>query len=400
MFGNAWHYRSSSSSDNNIRRRSSSSLTSPMQYTMKNKKNKIYKKNMNLKQNKFKISLHNWKHLFWFIFIVIALYMTYVIINLIQMIKKQSYIVHQPLPSNYYDTLLNKPIITLDGINKNIFSTHKYDIPKFNVESFNKSNDWKFTFYNDSMMRSSLFDIYHDNKEKWHWIQKIKFPVELADLWRYSILYEYGGLYVDSDVYLLEPIQYWFYNYDYTINNIPVNQKSAYQLMIHSNDIINIDMVIGIENDKSFNGNPLQFTQWTILSKQNSILLKNIIEHVFQNMKLYEPIQTNIQKRTGPIVWTEGILNYISEHSRDLNGKNKNGKPNVLLNRKELDKKGQIITLYPNYNDNDKFYVAILPYRAFNQCRIYCEKVKDIHQILVQHQFSGKWKNALNHLFG
>ena len=363
-------------------------------------KKEFYQEN-NITKN-IKKSVH-WKIYFLILFIFGFIWIVWHIFSMIKYFKFCEYKIIKSLPMMFYKTNKYQTIISLNLINKTIFTTTNNKMSNINYNSFKyNNNNWTINIYNDIKMRNSLYNIYKYNRKNIKLIKNTKYPVELSDLWRYSIINKYGGLYTDTDVYLLQPIDLWFYIYDYTLNNIPINLLSKYQSIKHYNNI-DISMIIGIEELNSYHGNPMQFVQWCFVSKKNNPLLTYIINSVLNSMKKYSNTQINIQKRTGPIIWTKSILNYIATHTIDLNGIKNDGYPNALLNRNELNKRGQLIKLYPYNKDNLNyyFYLVILPFRAFNQCRVGCN-VKDIkneHEILIKHQFKGSWKNAINTIF-
>lgn len=115
-------------------------------------------------------------------------------------------------------------------------------------------------------------------------------PVERTDMWRYLALYTYGGVYADSDVKCLKPIDEW---------NAENNRDAQ--------------VLIGLEGTAQNWHRGNQFQQWTIASTANHTLLGSMPRYI--NVYIREhPSHSgsdSILKRTGPHRWTDAILDYM-----------------------------------------------------------------------------------------
>lgn len=86
-----------------------------------------------------------------------------------------------------------------------LIQTYKKPIPKDIVEQTlsNLPNNVSYQFYNDNRrdeyMKTQTSEIYNLFK-------KLKHQAHKADIFRYCILYEFGGIYVDADSIILQPI--------------------------------------------------------------------------------------------------------------------------------------------------------------------------------------------------
>eukprot|EP01084_Bolivina_argentea_P186815 321919_1 len=200
--------------------------------------------------------------------------------------------------------------------------------------------------------------------------------VEQADLWRYSIVNEYGGVYLDNDVVVIKPINEWITSNIYDLGEVI--------------DLdMGLDMIIGIEMPHQ-NGNniinPMQFVQWTFVSKANNPILQYVIEFVIESIRNIGFISTDndvehdmlIQEKTGPIIWTKAILYFIQKY--DIT--------NSMKSIDEINKFGQLLRL--NYNGSI-LKLVILPRSAF--CNINNEP-GSLRRVLIEHQFHGSWKIA------
>jgi len=101
-----------------------------------------------------------------------------------------------------------------------------------------------------------------------------------GDLWRYMIIYKYGGVYADLDTVCLNPIDNWM-NDEY-------------------------DMIVCPEND-------MHFCQWTFAAAPGSPIIKSVLDYIkkgFQNPNYDQDHFVHIL--TGPDAWTNGIKNILN----------------------------------------------------------------------------------------
>jgi mannosyltransferase OCH1-like enzyme len=92
-------------------------------------------------------------------------------------------------------------------IPKNIFQTHKslvYLISKKKSKILNAMNTWRrfsnnynYYFYNNSMCDKFMKNNFDEKINNAYF--KLPMGVMKADLWRYCIIYKYGGVYADAD---------------------------------------------------------------------------------------------------------------------------------------------------------------------------------------------------------
>ena len=96
-----------------------------------------------------------------------------------------------------------------NNISKVIYLSHKESIPNFVIKSWKKLNpNYKIKFYNDKDCRKFIKENYpqsyldyFDRLSNYKGSGPIK-----CDFWRCLILYKYGGVYADSDIEPLIPI--------------------------------------------------------------------------------------------------------------------------------------------------------------------------------------------------
>jgi mannosyltransferase OCH1-like enzyme len=240
-------------------------------------------------------------------------------------------------------------------IPKNIFQTHisyEYIVNKFSNDYINIEaaiNTWKrfapefeYKFYNDN--ECDQFMKTHFDDRIYTAYNSLPLGVMKADLWRYCIIYHYGGIYADTDTLCICPNLNEFLN---TINNIA--QTTEYQL------------IVGAENGA-------HFCQWIFSAPKNSPILKSVIDLVIDRIYEYGVVDGSynnytskdhmVHYLTGPQVFTEGIEKYLKEnnlptysdkrdYTKEYCENNYNEKQSVIkiLNHEKLHKK-MVIHVY------------------------------------------------------
>jgi mannosyltransferase OCH1-like enzyme len=173
-------------------------------------------------------------------------------------------------------------------IPKNIFQTHKskeYILKKTKI--LNAVITWKklqpeynYFFYSDKdcntfmrdKMGGSIYEAYC----------RLPLAVMKADLWRYCVIYYYGGIYADTDtICLLKP--------QFFIND----------------SLLTVSPEIGTN----------YFCQWTFSAPKDSPILKSIIDLSVERILTIKEIKGEhiIHYLTGPAVFTDGIIKYLKE---------------------------------------------------------------------------------------
>jgi alpha 1,6-mannosyltransferase len=177
-----------------------------------------------------------------------------------------------------------------------------------------------------------------------------------ADLARYLLLNTFGGVYSDVDTKLIRPIGDWADNNDSKVG-----------------------LMVGIEVDttradwKEWYPRSLGFCQWTMASSPGHPVLAKVIYNVIENI---QNAKNEIKKEdvvilTGPGVWTDAIMEYLS-----LQGVEEI----QLRNLKEPLLKGD---------------VYVLPITAFSPGvgHMGSQDITD-KEARVQHLFEGSWKES------
>jgi mannosyltransferase OCH1-like enzyme len=123
--------------------------------------------------------------------------------------------------------------------------------------------------------------------EEWHRIF-ISAPVGVmrGDIWRYMIIYKYGGVYSDLDTECWKPISSW--------------------IMEDKN------MIVCPETSE-------HFCQWTFAAAPNHPVIKSVLDQI--KLEFINPdynAQHFVHNLTGPAVWTRGINSKLNISVRNL----------------------------------------------------------------------------------
>jgi mannosyltransferase OCH1-like enzyme len=174
----------------------------------------------------------------------------------------------------------------------NIFQTHKSieyikSKPKIlnAVKSWTKhSNNFKYFFYSDELCDKFMREKFSGNV--YNAYLKLPMAVMKADLFRYCVIYFYGGIYADTDTICM------------------VNPY----IFIKNNSLLTIVP----ESDS------IHLCQWVFSAPKNSPILKSIIDLSVEKILLAKEIKGEhvIHELTGPLVFTEGIEKYLKQHNK------------------------------------------------------------------------------------
>lgn len=176
----------------------------------------------------------------------------------------------------------------MSTIPKNIFQTHKsfeYVKTKPKLLKATKtwirfSNEFNYYFYDNEMCDKFMKE--NMNSRTYSAYSLLPMGVMKADLWRYCVIYKYGGIYTDIDTIC------------YVNPNIFIN---------------NAQLVVSPELGTNY------FCQWTFAACPGSPFLKSIIDLSVERI-LTTPIKGEhiIHYLTGPALFSDGIDKYLKEN--------------------------------------------------------------------------------------
>lgn len=159
------------------------------------------------------------------------------------------------------------------------------DLPsyiKMCAESWQDSNpSWTYRY----MTNSDAYDFIKNNygNEYARLYLKAKIPMCQADFWRYLVLHQHGGVYVDLDMLCMSPIEEWF----------------------------NLDTDLSLFNSAPEEVNTWKtktYDQWMIGAKKESLAMLAAINAVANKINLAEDGRVSYHD-TGSLVFTEAINN-------------------------------------------------------------------------------------------
>ena len=160
---------------------------------------------------------------------------------------------------------------------------------KSHIERLKKMNpEWIFHLYDDEDIRSFIKEYY--DKDMLNTFNMITSGAGKADLWRYLVLYQFGGLYLDLDSEIITPLDQWIKETDRCI----LSQEGCTQppeLCPYPG--VNRCMV-----------------QWALIYEPKHPFMKATIDQVVNNIKNKINIH-NLLICTGPVVYTNCIYTTI-----------------------------------------------------------------------------------------
>lgn len=136
-----------------------------------------------------------------------------------------------------------------------------------------KNPEYEYRYMDDAQAAEFVLNEYGS---EWHEIfMNVPVGVMRGDLWRYLVIYKYGGVYADLDTECWEPISVWMKN--------------------------DKEMIVCPEND-------IHYCQWTFAASAGHPVLKSVLDHIKEGFKNPNYNQDHfVHIYTGPAAWTEGI---------------------------------------------------------------------------------------------
>ena len=201
------------------------------------------------------------------------------------------------------------------SIPKIIWQTYKTDFndlpitPKRTAQTWKRLNKtYKYKYLSDKDVEDFVFKYYGKD---WHeLLMSVPLGVIKADIFRYLIIYKFGGVYTDIDTQCIMPIDTW-------IRGL----RSPYK---------EYDAVFGAEvvGDGQF---PYRICQWTFAAKPNLPIFKTLIDNVYEALSNidWSTVKDHnhaIHFTSGPNIFSYSILSHLGmastidgEHVYDIN---------------------------------------------------------------------------------
>ena len=211
--------------------------------------------------------------------------------------KYSNYRNHQTLINNkhYHYAHKHKNIFNLSPIPKNIYQTHKSkEYIENNPKLLEASKSWKDSCYNyyfhtdddrDNFMEKFL------GKENYKYYEQLPLQVMKADFWRYCIIYEYGGLYTDTDTKCLS-----------NLDDILVGD---YNLILVPEPFWNTNLIC----------------QWVFAASPKHPALLLLINKILDKLKKGIDLTDKnfVHNYTGPTIFTDSIVEWMTVNNYKIN---------------------------------------------------------------------------------
>jgi len=153
--------------------------------------------------------------------------------------------------------------------------------------------NYTYNHYTDQDMEVFVYKHFSWMLDMW----KQLLPIQKADVFRYLIIYKYGGVYADSDTIALVPVDYWIERKD--------NSSKCWETS-------QINTIVGLEG---LTPTWKIWAQWTFVAFPSLPHFKYLIEKIYETWKINEkPIAhenyVETWKFTGPGIFTDAFEPY------------------------------------------------------------------------------------------
>lgn len=271
------------------------------------------------------------------------------------------------------DVVLTQPkskshLMTHTNIPRTLYQTWKTEkVPKWAqraVQSWDSMNpSYRHLIMGDKDIDELVHKSHPDMLEAFDQMK----PIQKADLFRYLILMDNGGLYADLDVECKRPIDKWVEQY---------RPRDFYTSKI--NFVVGFEIVTDAKAVERHDfATEFQFSQWSMASIPNHPILQNVkmlIREYFKQQKHLN--STSIVRSTGPGIWSDAIALHLKQAYGVILG-------DGLFNHKRMNEKGARIG-----------NILILPTRAFGlgSAGLTLHENESQEDVLIKHNFKGTWK--------
>jgi len=162
-----------------------------------------------------------------------------------------------------------------------------------------KNPGWKLVLHDDTDCIDLVERFYPE------WLQLYKYlpkSIERADVFRYLVLHHYGGVYADTDVECVKPLDEWI--------------TSDVKLIVgYEHEFTSVEEA----SSRSY-ARRLQLQQWFIAAAPKHTLMYNVISRISKHLELelMDGLNRNDRgtlERTGPGIWTDAVIGYLREQT-------------------------------------------------------------------------------------
>lgn len=176
-------------------------------------------------------------------------------------------------------------------IPKIIWQTYKdpYDqLSKYMLDAMqtwkDKNPEYEHRYMDDA--QAADFVLQEFGQEWYDIFINVPVGVMRGDLWRYMIIYKYGGVYADLDTECWEPISVWMQD--------------------------DKEMIVCPENE-------VHYCQWTFAAAPGHPVIKSVLDHIKEGFSNPDYTQQHfVHLYTGPAAWTDGISKALNLRVNNL----------------------------------------------------------------------------------
>lgn len=197
-------------------------------------------------------------------------------------------------------------------IPKKIFQTARsYDaLPaeiKENIARLRGLNsDWEYSFFDDDALKKYLRD--HLKNHEWAAVEKLnpRYGVVLADIFRYLVIYNEGGVYLDVKVAAERPLEE------------AIDLESDFLISQWRNRLGEQYQGYGLHPELAEMPGG-EFQQWIVVAAPRHPFLRAVIQRVLQNITTYTPGRfgsgyLGVLRVSGPIAYTQAIIPLLDHY--------------------------------------------------------------------------------------
>jgi inositol phosphorylceramide mannosyltransferase catalytic subunit len=170
--------------------------------------------------------------------------------------------------------------------------------------------DWAYKFFDDAEMKDYIR--HNLSSEEWHDLEHVnpKYGVVLADLFRYILIYNEGGIYLDVKSTARQPL------------SSAIDPDVRYVISQWPNKLGQRFPGYGLHPELA-NIPGGEFQQWNIIAEPGHAFLKAVIKQVLHNIRTYTPGQFGtdaygVLRVSGPIAYTKAISPLLDHYPHNV----------------------------------------------------------------------------------
>lgn len=193
---------------------------------------------------------------------------------------------------------------------------HAWSVRRFRT----LNSDHSFFFFDDIQMNEYM-NVHYAGHPILKIFQDVRIPAARADIWRYCILFQQGGIYCDIDKALVVPINQILESDSTELVSFERNKwKDQLELQNYS------DPAVFLSNPPEYVRANLDFPDNTILNwflcfEKGHPILEHVIDLIVQHADFYrrksfESVEKAVIHFSGPLVFTQAVWKWMEKSKR------------------------------------------------------------------------------------